>query len=140
MGVVLEVKKMISEQKNKVDYQDKAILEKTKEKEKRIKKEKKRLTDIFKNMEEDKRKVNVKLIDNLAFMSIELEDLQKEIHKNGCVCEYQNGENQFGTKKSPEIDVYNTTFKNFASAMKQLTDMLPKSSSKEVGLDEFEQY
>lgn len=136
--MVLEVNKRM--EKVQQDDQEIVKIQKQEEKAKRIKKEKKRLNGIFKNMESEKKKVVERLIDNLAFMSVELEDLQKSIHISGCVSTYQNGENQFGTKKSPEIDVYNTTFKNFASATKQLTDMLPKSPLKEVDEDEFERY
>jgi len=43
------------------------------------------------------------------------------------VSTYQNGENQWGTKKSPEIEIYNAMIKNHAAIIKQLQDMLPKS-------------
>lgn len=42
------------------------------------------------------------------------------------VSEYKNGENQYGTRKSPEVDVYNAMIKNYASVIKQLGDLLPE--------------
>jgi len=66
-----------------------------------------------------------KLIDNAAFMAITLEDLQVEINANGCVVEYKNGENQYGTKKSPEVEAYSNLMQRYLAAMKQLIDLLP---------------
>lgn len=66
------------------------------------------------------------LIKNAAFMTITLEDLQETINIDGAVTEYKNGENQFGTKKSPEIEIYNTMIKNHMGIMKQLTDLMPE--------------
>ena len=66
-----------------------------------------------------------RLIDNAAFMAVQLEDLQVTINRDGPVSEYQNGENQWGTKKSPEVEIYNTTVKNYTATLKLLCDMLP---------------
>ena len=51
--------------------------------------------------------------------------LQAEIRENGVVSEYKNGENQWGTRKSPEVDVYNSMIKNYTSVIKQINDILP---------------
>ena len=78
---------------------------------------------------------------NAAFMSVTLQLLQTEINKNGAVSEYKNGENQFGTKKSPEVEIYNTMIKNYSAVMKQLTDLLPRGDlppdKKEDGFEKF---
>ena len=70
-------------------------------KEQRIKAEKTRLKGIFKELDENKKKLVTPLIEKAAFMSIELDDLQETIRQEGWTSEYQNGENQLGTKKSP---------------------------------------
>ena len=109
-----------------------------KEKLKRIKHEKNKLNRIFKNIDEKRRKTVERLIDNAAFMAATLEDLQEDINQNGVISEYQNGENQWGTKKSPEVEVYNTMLKNYTSVIKQLTDLLPPEEGKEDdGFDAF---
>lgn len=108
-------------------------------KEQRIKKEFNRIKRIFKNIPKAKMDTVLSLIRNAAFMTITLEDLQETINREGAVSEYKNGENQFGTKKSPEVEIYNTMVKNLASIIKQLTDLLPPGTpppSKE--LDQFE--
>jgi len=109
------------------------------EKGKLIKKEIARLKRIFKNLEKDKWDTALSLIRNAAFMTVTLEDLQETINREGAVSEYQNGENQWGTKKSPEIDIYNTMIKNHMAIIKQLTDLLPKKDPKpdDDGFDGF---
>lgn len=97
-------------------------------KESRIKKEINRLKKLYKDMEPDTMKRVIALINNAAFMTITLEDLQLAINKDGGISKYQNGENQFGTKKSPEVEIYNTMIKNLASIIKQLTDLTPIAS------------
>lgn len=102
-----------------------------KKKLKRIKTEQRRLQKSFANIDPEVLKTVKSLIENAAFMVITLSDLQDEINFSGCVSTYQNGENQWGTKKSPEVEVYNTMIKNHMSVMKQLTDLIPKSAPKE---------
>ncbi len=104
-----------------------------------IKKEMARLKKIFKQMEKDKWDTILSLIKNAAFMAVTLEDLQETINREGAVSEYQNGENQWGTKKSPEVDIYNAMIKNHMAIIKQLTDLLSKDKPKSVndGFDDF---
>ncbi|WP_238899356.1 hypothetical protein [Clostridium sp. YIM B02500] len=108
-------------------------------KDERISEEIKRLDKLFKDVDMKTKKAVHSLIENAAFMSITLEDLQATINKNGVISEYQNGENQWGTKKSPEVEIYNTMIKNHMSVIKQLTDLLPKQPPKndDDGFDEF---
>ncbi|HDK7179754.1 TPA: P27 family phage terminase small subunit [Clostridium botulinum] len=109
-------------------------------KQQEIKKEITKLNKIFKDMDPKLKKSVHSLVENAAFMAVTLRELQEHINQNGLTCEYQNGENQWGTKKSPEVEVYNTMIKNFISAMKQITDFLPKESASKIlddGFDEF---
>ena len=105
----------------------------------RIKRERERLLEIFSELDEKRRNTAVSLIENTAFMTVTLEDLRKTISENGVVSEYQNGENQFGTKKSPEVEVYNTMIKNFTTIIKTLCDMLPEGSTAASELLDFRQ-
>ena len=73
-------------------------------KEEKILKEQRRLKRIFEDLEEGKKKLVTPLIEKAAFMSIELDELQETIEKDGWISEYQNGANQHGTKRSPEAD------------------------------------
>ncbi len=108
-------------------------------KDERIKKEIRRLKNIYSKMDPDVKKVTQSLIENAAFMAVTLDDLQEIINKDGVISEYQNGANQWGTKKSPEVEVYNTMVKNHMAIIKQLTDLLPKEvkAVEEDAFDEF---
>lgn len=106
-------------------------------KEQRIKKEISRLKKLYKDMPEQTMKKVISLIENAAFMEITLQDLQDDINKNGAVSEYQNGENQFGTKESPEASIYNKMIKNLMGAIKQLTDLTPQAPQEIKKEDKF---
>lgn len=107
-------------------------------KEKRILKEKNKLKRIFSQIPDDRKKMVENLLENAAFMAITLSDLQISINENGPTSEYKNGANQFGIKKSPELEAYNIMIKNYATVMRQLMDLLPAGASKdEAGVLEF---
>lgn len=101
-----------------------------KTKEQRIKSENARLKSVFRDLDENKKKIVTPLVQKAAFMHVELEGLQKIIEEEGCVCEYKNGENQYGTKKSPEVDVYNTMIKNYTAIIKTLSELAPEAPKK----------
>nr|DAG53382.1 MAG TPA: hypothetical protein [Caudoviricetes sp.] len=100
----------------------------------RISNEKRRLRAIFKNLDENKKKLVTPLIDKAAFMSVELDILQEKIQEEGWTSEYKNGENQFGTKKSPEAETYIALSKNYTVIVKQLTDLVPAAEKKKSKL------
>jgi type II secretory pathway component PulK len=114
-------------------------IERNKEIEAGILEEIKKLNRLFAKLDPKTKKAVHSLIENAAFMSVTLADLQRSINLNGVVSEYQNGENQWGTKKSPEVEVYNSMIKNHMGVMKQLTDLLPKQEplQKDDGFDNF---
>jgi hypothetical protein len=114
---------------------EKMATKKEKTKEQRTKSEKTRLKGIFKDLDENKKKLVTPLIEKAAFMSIELDDLQEMIEQEGWTCEYKNGENQYGTKKSPEAETYIALSKNYAAVIKQLTDLVPAAKRKGSRLD-----
>ena len=66
----------------------------------RIAKEKERLLEIFK-------------------------DLEDQLNKNGWTEPYQNGDNQFGMKKAAAADVHISLTKNLNAIIKQLLDLVP---------------
>ena len=65
------------------------------------------------------------LIQNAAFMTVTLDELQKAINQKGMVEEYQNGANQKGFKKTVEVEIYNAMVKNQISIFKQLSELMP---------------
>jgi hypothetical protein len=97
---------------------------------KRIKREVTRLNRVFRGLDKDRKVLADKVIRQAAFMAVTLEDLQDHINEHGTVSEYQNGENQWGTKKSPEVEIYNTMIGKYGAAIKQLCDLLPPQEGK----------
>ena len=110
-----------------------------KEKDAKIKKEITKLKRLFKDMEKSTMDTVSSLIRNAAFMAVTLDDLQETINQEGVISEYKNGENQFGTKKSPEVEIYTSMIEKYMKAIKQLTDLLPKQEQKPKsdGFNEF---
>ncbi len=104
-------------------------------KEDKIKREINRLKKVFKNLDGNMLATVQSLIQNAAFMTVTLEDLQEAINENGCTSEYKNGENQFGTKKSPEIEIHIAMTKNHAVVIKQLADLVPPEKRKDSKLE-----
>lgn len=109
-------------------------------KDERIEVEIKKLKRQFARLDARTKKTVDSLIKNAAFMIVTLEDLQESIKENGVISEYQNGANQWGTKKSPEVEIYNTMIKNHMQIMKQLTDLLPEPKKEDLKDDGFDAF
>ena len=98
----------------------------------RIKREKERLNKIFSDLEPNKLSTCRALIERAAYITVSLEDLEDQLNETGWVEEYQNGENQYGIKKSAAADVHISLTKNLTTITKQLLDLVPpaRKSSK----------
>lgn len=129
-----QVKKVAAKPKTTPKKATPAKTKTKKTKEQKINAEKRRLRSIFKELEENKRKLVTPLIEKAAFMSVELDALQEIIEQDGWTSEYKNGENQYGTKRSPEADTYIALSKNYAAVIKQLVDIVPEAKRKQTRL------
>ena len=111
------------------------------EKTKRIKKEASRLKKLFKDIDENKKKLVFTTIDDVAFMTITMQDLRETIIRKGTTAIYKNGENQYGTKQSPEAQMYLQLSQKQTQAMKILVDCLPKTEkTKKEPEDDFDDF
>jgi len=106
------------------------------EKEKEVKKEYRRLKKIFAGLSAEKMTAVNNLIENVAFMSVTLQELQRLIKERGAVEKYQNGANQWGYKPSSAIQVYNATMKTYNTSLKLLLNELPAGECKQSAKDE----
>ena len=111
-----------------------------KAKDAKIKKEMLKLKRLFRDMEKSTMDTVFSLIKNAAFMAVTLDDLQETINLEGVMSEYKNGENQWGTKKSPEVEIYNAMIKNHMTIIKQLSDLLPKVANAPGVGDDLEEF
>ena len=59
-------------------------------------------------------------------------ELREEIVRSGTTVTYKNGENQYGTKQSPDAQLYLQMSQKQTAAMKILVDCLPKTPAKAV--------
>ena len=97
-----------------------------KQRKNKIKKEQKRLQEIFKNLDTSKKKTVEKLMEDAAFMAVTLEEARQIIARDGIVETYQNGANQTGVKKSSAVEVYDKMVNTYSRVVKQLTDLIPE--------------
>jgi hypothetical protein len=112
------------------------------DKTKRIKKELNRLKKLFCEIEENKKKLVQATMEDVAFLTVTMQDLRENINRDGTTVEYKNGENQYGTKQSPDAQLYLQMSQKQTQAMKILVDCMPKAvktdaASKEDDFDEF---
>lgn len=111
------------------------------EKTERIKKEVRRLKRLFKEIDENKKKLVFTTIEDVAFMTITMQDLRETIVRKGTSVVYKNGENQYGLKQSPDAQLYLQLSQKQTQAMKILLDCLPKKTKEAVSkLDDFDEF
>lgn len=120
---------------DKEEIREKIDEQKLAKKNANMEKEKQKMNKIFAKIDKNKKTIVEKLIDNVAFMSITLDELKEDIKIYGVKETYMNGSNQFGFKESIESKTYNAMLKNYMNAIKQLIDLLPDEEKKNAGED-----
>lgn len=98
-----------------------------KTKESRIKKEKNKIKKMLAEVSESKIKLNEKLIENVAFMAVTLEDMQVQINEEGSVIVAKNGNGFDITQEHPAQKAYVAMMAKYTTAMNQLVSLLPNS-------------
>ena len=78
-------------------------------------------------IDDDRKPIAQKLIQELAFMDATLTKLRAAIRKGGPVIEGNTG-----PKQNPAMQAYNTTIQRFALLNKQLIDLLPPAAKPEA--------
>lgn len=122
------------------EVQNKEISEEQKEQiNKEIKKERNRLKKLYKELPDNKFKLVEKLLDNAAFIAVQLKLMQDDIKENGIKEFYMNGKGQFGYKESVSSKTFNVSIKNYMNIIKQLNDMLPEEKKISED-DEFDRF
>lgn len=109
-------------------------------KNKRIRKEIKRLRGIFRDMSPGRSGILESLIKRAAFMRINLEDMEEDLDANGFTEYFQQSANVAPYERErPIAKQYATVTKNYQALMKQMSDLLKleKPKEKDDGLDNF---
>ncbi len=111
------------------------------EKQNEINKEVRRLKRLFKDIDDNKKKLVYTTIEDIAFLTITMKELRENIVREGTTVEYKNGANQYGTKQSPDAQLYLQMSQKQTQAMKILIDCMPKREkvSKETE-DDFDDF
>lgn len=100
------------------------------EREKKIKQEINRIKKLYKDFSKDKAKVLEGLMNEAAFMKVTLEDMRKDLLKNGVTELFEQGEQCFNRER-PEVKIYTNFIQKYSTVMKQLIDVLPVEIKKE---------
>lgn len=98
-------------------------------KEKAIKRETTKLKKIFSDLVGYQRDVALRLIDELAFLTVELQGLRQHVKVHGMIEEMQQGDYTIN-RRSPHFQNYLDCAKTYQSMYKQLLDMYPKPEQK----------
>ena len=96
----------------------------------RIKRETKRLMAIFEDMDPNKLETVKAIIDRAAFITVNLQDIEEDLLRDGWVEYYTNGANQNGLKKSAAAEAHISLTKNLNALTKQLLDIVPAAQRK----------
>ena len=90
-----------------------------------VKREIARLTNLYKDIEKNRRLSAKGLIEEAAFMRATLKELKEAIDENGPIDEMPQGDYSI-LREHPALKSYNTMVQRYSSIIKQLTDLLPK--------------
>ena len=104
----------------------------------KIKKEKGRLSKVFKTLDKNKLATVQPLINTAAFIAVTLEELQEIINTEGYISEYKNGANQYGKKQSEAVEIHIQMTRNLTTIIKQLADLVPQEKRKDGKLAAFQ--
>ena len=102
------------------------------ERETAIKKNIKQIKKLLKGLDKDTIKMNEHLIEEAATYAVLLEEINKIIERDGVVDHYQNGKEQWGTKKSVAAELKPKYTTIYQSLIKQLTELLPTADDKDA--------
>lgn len=100
-------------------------------KEERIVAERKRLTKIFKPMGKEKLAAAKASIDQMAYLSVTIQDLQHNIDVMGTLIQYDNGGGQTGFKSNPDTLLLSRYISNYNAIARTLLAQIPASAAKE---------
>lgn len=106
------------------------------DKEARVKKEKQRLTKLYKDLPKDKFALADGLITQAARLRVRLDDLWQELCEKGEVELFtQSDKTEPYERERPQSRTFTASDKSYQSIIKQLNDMLPEQEQKEAFAD-----
>ena len=98
-----------------------------------------RLTNLFKDIDRNKRLTAKGLIEEAAYMRITLQELKVEIDKHGPIDEMSQGDYSI-LREHPALKSYNTMVQRYTNIIDKLTGLHPKEEAKKEVDDGFEMF
>lgn len=106
----------------------------------RIRKEITRLNKIFAGKSDEEKEFLSSMIKRAAFMKCQLEDMEKDLNKNGFTEMFtQSASAPSYSRERPIARTYNSLNKNYQTLMKQMSDFVDRSEKppEDDGFDDF---
>ena len=85
----------------------------------------KSLKKTFEEMDSDKGRLGLTLLDETIFMKMTLDELKKNVQDNGVVTKMCQGKYDI-ERANPALNQYNSLIKNYQNSIKQINELLPK--------------
>ncbi len=104
-----------------------------------INQEVERLSHIFKDLSEEKKKAAQRLIERVAFMTITLQILEDSIKTKGPTYNFKQGSQQM-IVENPAQKSYNAMINRYTTAYEKLFNLLPKETNSPPVDDGFETF
>lgn len=98
-----------------------------------------RLTNLFKDIDANKRLTAKGLIEEASFMKATLQELKEMIDKQGPIDEMPQGEYSI-LREHPALKSYNTMVQRYTNIINQLTNLHPKEEIKKEVDDGFDSF
>ena len=98
-----------------------------------------RLTNLFKDIDKNKRLTAKGLIEEASFMKATLQELKIMIDESGPIDEMPQGEYSI-LREHPALKSYNTMVQRYTNIINQLTNLHPKEEMKKEVDDGFESF
>jgi len=119
------------EEEQNRELERQAIKDAAEERGRRIRKEQSRLKKLFREIDAKSRAVVDGLIEQAAFLRVQLQELADDINENGTTELFAQGKDQEPYERQrPAANVYNSMNANYQKIIKQLNELLPKSAPK----------
>jgi len=100
------------------------------EKEKRIKKEIKKLNKLFENIASNKKSLIENLINQSAWLSVTIAELEESINEDGLLEVFEQGIQKFQRENSNTKTIISLQ-KNYLAIIKQLNELLPEETEQD---------
>lgn len=101
----------------------------TMDKDTEVKREISRLTNLYKDVDRERRLTAKNLIEEAAYMKATLKELKQSIDEHGPIDDMPQGKYSI-LREHPALKSYNTMVQRYSGIIKQLMDLLPKAQQK----------